>query len=103
MPNSASSPCSGLPPSDVVRLAHPGRAGRHGRDAEVHSLARAVEWHSEFRVPVGGDRTVLFRRPRRRRVGKRGGDPLSSDGSLEDAAGSWYTGLAAPGPLPQNN
>ena len=32
-----------------------------GRDVEAQVLARAVKWHSEQRVLLNGDRTVVFR------------------------------------------
>ncbi|MFD7407081.1 hypothetical protein ACFV7R_31415 [Streptomyces sp. NPDC059866] len=36
--------------------------GEPVRDIEAQILARAVEWHSESRVPVNGNCTVVFRR-----------------------------------------
>jgi formyltetrahydrofolate deformylase len=41
-----------LDPDDLVAI---------GRDVEAQVLARAVKWHSEHRVLVNGDRTVVFR------------------------------------------
>jgi formyltetrahydrofolate deformylase len=32
-----------------------------GRDTECQALARAVQWHSENRVPLEGKQTVVFR------------------------------------------
>ncbi len=32
-----------------------------GRDTESMVLARAVKWHSEYRVLLNGHRTVVFR------------------------------------------
>jgi formyltetrahydrofolate deformylase len=41
-----------LDPDDLVAI---------GRDVEARVLARALKWHSEHRVLVNGDRTVVFR------------------------------------------
>jgi formyltetrahydrofolate deformylase len=41
-----------LDPEDLVAA---------GRDVEAQVLARAVKWHSEQRVLLNGDRTVVFR------------------------------------------
>ncbi len=38
-------------PEDLVAI---------GRDAECLTLARAVRWHSQTRVLLNGDRTVVF-------------------------------------------
>ncbi|MDQ1013014.1 formyltetrahydrofolate deformylase [Streptomyces sp. V4I23] len=49
---------------DVVRVDHsraPHELVTMGRDVEAQVLARAVEWHSESRVLVNGNRTVVFR------------------------------------------
>ncbi|MGK5531134.1 formyltetrahydrofolate deformylase [Streptomyces sp. URMC 129] len=49
---------------DVVRVDHsraPDELVTIGRDVEAQVLARAVEWHSESRVLVNGNRTVVFR------------------------------------------
>ncbi|MGW0702406.1 formyltetrahydrofolate deformylase [Streptomyces sp. NPDC002867] len=49
---------------DVVRVDHsraPDELVTMGRDVEAQVLARAVEWHSESRVLVNGNRTVVFR------------------------------------------
>ncbi|UYQ66265.1 formyltetrahydrofolate deformylase [Streptomyces peucetius] len=49
---------------DVVRVDHsraPDELVTLGRDVEAQVLARAVEWHSESRVLVNGNRTVVFR------------------------------------------
>ncbi|MFI8850049.1 formyltetrahydrofolate deformylase [Streptomyces sp. 891-h] len=49
---------------DVVRVNHshdPGELVTLGRDVEAQVLARAVEWHSQSRVLVNGNRTVVFR------------------------------------------
>ena len=32
-----------------------------GRDTESQVLARAVKWHSEHRVLLNGDKTVVFK------------------------------------------
>ncbi|WBO68539.1 formyltetrahydrofolate deformylase [Streptomyces camelliae] len=49
---------------DVVRVNHshaPDELVTLGRDVEAQVLARAVEWHSENRVLVNGNCTVVFR------------------------------------------
>ncbi|MGW0779089.1 formyltetrahydrofolate deformylase [Streptomyces sp. NPDC002835] len=49
---------------DVVRVDHsraPDELVTLGRDVEAQVLARAVEWHSESRVLINGNRTVVFR------------------------------------------
>ncbi|MFP1624226.1 formyltetrahydrofolate deformylase [Streptomyces sp. 5K101] len=49
---------------DVVRVDHsraPDELVTMGRDVEAQVLARAVEWHSESRVLINGNRTVVFR------------------------------------------
>jgi formyltetrahydrofolate deformylase len=49
---------------DVVRVDHsrdPDELVTMGRDVEAQVLARAVAWHSESRVLVNGNRTVVFR------------------------------------------
>ncbi|MFH0173410.1 formyltetrahydrofolate deformylase [Streptomyces cacaoi] len=49
---------------DVVRVDHsldPGDLVTVGRDVEAQVLAHAVKWHSESRVMVYGNRTVVFR------------------------------------------
>ncbi|MFF6978459.1 formyltetrahydrofolate deformylase [Streptomyces sp. NPDC008343] len=49
---------------DVVRVDHsldPGELVTVGRDVEAQVLAHAVKWHSESRVMVEGNRTVVFR------------------------------------------
>ncbi|MBO8183898.1 formyltetrahydrofolate deformylase [Streptomyces spirodelae] len=49
---------------DVVRVNHshdPSELVTLGRDVEAQVLARAVEWHSQSRVLVNGNRTVVFR------------------------------------------
>jgi formyltetrahydrofolate deformylase len=49
---------------DVVRVDHgldPEELAAAGRDVEAHVLARAVKWHSERRVLLNGNRTVVFR------------------------------------------
>ncbi|AZM58456.1 MULTISPECIES: formyltetrahydrofolate deformylase [unclassified Streptomyces] len=49
---------------DVVRVDHsldPGELVTVGRDVEAQVLAHAVKWHSEGRVLVDGNRTVVFR------------------------------------------
>ncbi|MES4903398.1 MULTISPECIES: formyltetrahydrofolate deformylase [unclassified Streptomyces] len=49
---------------DVVRVDHsraPDELVTLGRDVEAQVLARAVEWHSDSRVLVNGNRTVVFR------------------------------------------
>jgi formyltetrahydrofolate deformylase len=49
---------------DVVRVDHshdPGDLVTVGRDVEAQVLAHAVKWHTESRVMVEGNRTVVFR------------------------------------------
>ncbi|MHC5903222.1 formyltetrahydrofolate deformylase [Streptomyces sp. S6] len=49
---------------DVIRVDHslaPGDLVTVGRDVEAQVLAHAVKWHSESRVMVDGNRTVVFR------------------------------------------
>jgi len=49
---------------DVARVEHslgPAQLVAVGRDVECQVLARAVKWHSEHRVLLNGDRTVVFR------------------------------------------
>jgi formyltetrahydrofolate deformylase len=49
---------------DVARVEHslePDDLVAAGRDVEVQVLARAVAWHSERRVLLGQNRTVVFR------------------------------------------
>ncbi|MFG2193817.1 formyltetrahydrofolate deformylase [Streptomyces sp. NPDC048639] len=49
---------------DVVRVDHsrsPDEMVAIGRDVEAQVLARAVQWHSESRVMLNGNRTVVFR------------------------------------------
>ena len=47
--------------SDAANAAHrqPELSERAQRQAEV--LARAVKWHSEYRVLMNGHKTVIFR------------------------------------------
>ena len=48
---------------DVVRVDHsysPEHLTRVGQDVEAQVLSRAVRWHSESRVLLNGDRTVVF-------------------------------------------
>ncbi|MEV8309536.1 formyltetrahydrofolate deformylase [Streptomyces flavidovirens] len=49
---------------DVVRVDHsrdPDELVAVGRDVEAQVLARAMKWHSESRVMIHGNRTVVFR------------------------------------------
>jgi formyltetrahydrofolate deformylase len=49
---------------DVARVEHslgPNKLAAVGRDVECQVLARAVKWHTEHRVLLNGDRTVVFR------------------------------------------
>ena len=49
---------------DVTRVDHRSDAKRlvtAGRDVEAHVLSRAVRWHTESRVLLNGNRTVVFR------------------------------------------
>jgi formyltetrahydrofolate deformylase len=41
-----------LDPEDLVAI---------GRDVEAKVLSRALKWHSEHRVLLNGNRTVVFR------------------------------------------
>ena len=50
---------------EVERVGHelgPGELSALGRDLECRALARAVAWHTEHRIFVAGQRTVVFRR-----------------------------------------
>ena len=49
---------------DIARVDHamaPDALAAAGRDVEAQVLARAVKWHSEHRVLVNGNRTVVVR------------------------------------------
>ncbi|MBA2810943.1 formyltetrahydrofolate deformylase [Streptomyces sp. KM273126] len=49
---------------EVIRVDHslgPAQLAACGREAESRALARAVRWHSENRIAVLGNRTVVFR------------------------------------------
>ena len=49
---------------DIVRVDHSYHQDHlvaAGRDVEAQVLSRAVRWHSESRVLLNGDRTVVFR------------------------------------------
>jgi formyltetrahydrofolate deformylase len=49
---------------DVIRVDHthtPGQLVAAGRDVEAAVLSRAVSWHSQSRVLLNGNRTVVFR------------------------------------------
>lgn len=49
---------------DVLRVDHSydqGQLVAAGRDVEAQVLSRAVRWHSQSRVLLNGDRTVVFR------------------------------------------
>jgi formyltetrahydrofolate deformylase len=49
---------------DVIRVEHnhrPDQLAGAGRDVEAQVLSRAVRWHSESRVLLNGNRTVVFR------------------------------------------
>ena len=49
---------------EVVRVDHtfgPDRMVAAGRDAECQALARAVTWHTQGRILLNGNRTVVFR------------------------------------------
>jgi formyltetrahydrofolate deformylase len=49
---------------EVIRIDHsydPKALQTVGRDAEALALSRAVRWHCERRVLLGGDRTIVFR------------------------------------------
>ncbi|XRQ04520.1 formyltetrahydrofolate deformylase [Actinomadura welshii] len=48
---------------ELLRVDHsfsPERLATRGREAECRALARAVLWHSENRIAVSGNRTVVF-------------------------------------------
>ena len=48
---------------DVVRVDHslaPSDLATVGRDVESQVLAKAVKWHSESRIMLDGNRTVVF-------------------------------------------
>ncbi|WP_069817163.1 formyltetrahydrofolate deformylase [Streptomyces sp. TP-A0874] len=48
---------------ELIRVDHsldPAQLAARGREAETRALARAVRWHSENRVVVSGNRTVVF-------------------------------------------
>ncbi|PNG94598.1 formyltetrahydrofolate deformylase [Streptomyces malaysiensis] len=48
---------------ELIRVDHslsPDQLAARGREAETRALARAVRWHSENRVAVIGNRTVVF-------------------------------------------
>jgi formyltetrahydrofolate deformylase len=49
---------------DVIRVDHthnPEQLVAAGRDVEAAVLSRAVSWHSQSRVLLNGNRTVVFR------------------------------------------
>jgi len=49
---------------EVARIDHsmtPDEVARIGRDTECLALARAVRWHTQSRVIIGGRRTVVFK------------------------------------------
>ena len=49
---------------DVIRVDHTHDQDQlvaAGRDVEAHVLSRAVRWHTQSRVLLNGDRTVVFR------------------------------------------
>lgn len=49
---------------EVARVDHahtPDQLAAVGRDVEAQALARAVRWHSEHRVYLSGDRTIIFK------------------------------------------
>ena len=49
---------------DVIRVDHNHDQAQliaAGRDVEAQVLSRAVRWHSESRVLLDGNRTVVFR------------------------------------------
>ena len=49
---------------DVIRVDHTydqDQLVAAGRDVEAHVLSRAVRWHTQSRVLLNGDRTVVFR------------------------------------------
>ncbi|WP_409180118.1 formyltetrahydrofolate deformylase [Amycolatopsis sp. VS8301801F10] len=48
---------------ELIRVDHslgPDQLAARGREAESRALARAVRWHSENRIAVAGNRTVVF-------------------------------------------
>jgi formyltetrahydrofolate deformylase len=48
---------------EILRVDHAMTADEfvaHGREAECRALARAVRWHTENRVMLNGDKTVVF-------------------------------------------
>ncbi|WP_214404730.1 formyltetrahydrofolate deformylase [Pseudonocardia lacus] len=48
---------------ELIRVDHslsPEQLAAHGREAESRALARAVRWHTENRIAVVGNRTVVF-------------------------------------------
>ena len=48
---------------ETIRVDHslsPDQLAACGREAESRALARAVRWHSENRIAVIGNRTVVF-------------------------------------------
>jgi formyltetrahydrofolate deformylase len=48
---------------ELIRVDHslsPDQLAARGREAETRALARAVRWHTETRVAVVGNRTVVF-------------------------------------------
>ena len=48
---------------ELIRVDHslsPDQLAARGREAEVRALARAVRWHTENRIAVVGNRTVVF-------------------------------------------
>ncbi|MER6958001.1 formyltetrahydrofolate deformylase [Streptomyces sp. NPDC000618] len=48
---------------EILRVDHsltPDQLAARGREAETRALARAVRWHTENRVALNGNRTVVF-------------------------------------------
>ena len=48
---------------EMLRVDHsstPEQLAARGREAETRALARAVRWHTENRIIVRGNRTVVF-------------------------------------------
>jgi formyltetrahydrofolate deformylase len=48
---------------ELIRVDHslgPDQLAARGREAESRALARAVRWHTENRIAVSGNRTVVF-------------------------------------------
>jgi formyltetrahydrofolate deformylase len=48
---------------ELIRVDHsfsPDQLAARGREAESRALARAVRWHTENRIAVAGNRTVVF-------------------------------------------